>query len=163
MLCGCDAAQRGTTLQFALALMLTMHVTFYAPEAGGINGDLVMADGNEAHAGFAACGPRYPFGTVFEIMVNVSEYGVPQVVECRDRGGYVGNGNLDLVIRSGDRQTDTAFARAWGRRAVPVRVWKSWGDYAAGKQREYDLQAKLALTPLAYRPDMHPASPTPIP
>lgn len=143
--------------------MLTMHITLYAPEAGGINGDLVMADGNEAHIGFAACGPRYPFGTVFEIMVDVSEFGVPQVVECRDRGGYVGNGNLDLVIRSGDTKQDRAFARAWGKRAVPVRVWKSWGDYVAGTQREYDLQAQQALTPSAYRSEGQPASPTPIP
>lgn len=143
--------------------MLTMHVTLYAPEAGGINGDLVMADGNEAHIGFAACGPRYPFGTVFEIMADMREFGVPQVVECRDRGGYVGNGNLDLVIRSGDTKQDRAFARAWGRRAVPVRVWKNWGDYVAGTQYEYDLQAQQSLTPAAYRSEGQPANPTPIP
>ncbi len=136
-------------MNIALALMLTMHVTLYAPEAGGINGDLVMADGSEAHIGFAACGPHYPFGTVFEIMVDMREYGLPQVVECRDRGGYVGNGNLDLVIRTGDTEQDIATARMWGKRAVPVRVWKSWGDYVAGAQNEYDqaLQAQAASTP----------------
>ena len=152
-------------MHFALALMLTMHVTIYAPEAGGINGDLVMADGNEAHIGFAACGPRYPFGTVFEIMVDMSEFGVPQVVECRDRGGYVGNGNLDLVIRTGNPQKDKAFARAWGKRAVPVRVWKSWGDYAAGTQHEYDMKAQqsVSMTPATYRSGDQSDSPTPIP
>lgn len=147
----------------AVALMLTMHVTLYAPEAGGINGDLIMADGSEAHVGFAACGPRYPFGTVFEIMVDMSEYGVPQLVECRDRGGYVGNGNLDLVIRTGDLQKDKAFARTWGRRTVTVRAWKSWGDYVAGAQQEYDSQAQQALTPAVYRSESQPAYPTPIP
>jgi hypothetical protein len=140
-----------------------MHVTLYAPEAGGINGDLVMADGNEAHIGFAACGPRYAFGTVFEITVDMSEFGVPQVVECRDRGGYVGNGNLDLVIRTGDPAQDLVIARAWGRRAVPVRVWKSWGDYVSGTQREYDTQTQLSLMPPAYRSESQPANPTPIP
>jgi hypothetical protein len=143
----------------ATALLLTMQVTFYAPELGGINGDLYMADGNEAHAGFAACGPRYPFGTVFEIMVDVSEFGVPQVVECRDRGGYVGNHNLDLVIRTGDPKQDWKLAKAWGRRPVPVRVWKSWGDYAANTQAEYDA-ARRTVTPPAYREEPNP---TPIP
>lgn len=150
-------------MQVAVALMLTMHVSFYAPEIGGINGDLFMADGNEAHAGFAACGPRYPFGTVFEIMVDMSEFGVPQVVECRDRGGYVGNNNLDLVIRTGDPQQDRALARAWGKRAVPVRVWNSWGDYTAGIQAEYDTAAKIDAAPASRMDAREQINPTPIP
>jgi hypothetical protein len=148
----------------ALALMLTMHVTFYAPAAGGINGDLYMADGNEAHIGYAACGSRYPFGTVFEIMVDMSEFGVPQVVECRDRGGYVGNNNLDLVIRTGDVRQDLALARAWGRRSVPVRVWNNWGDYAAGIQAEFDKTMLVeAAAPADRMTSREQISPTPIP
>jgi hypothetical protein len=148
----------------ALALMLTMHVTFYAPAAGGINGDLFMADGNEAHIGFAACGSRYPFGTVFEIMVDMSEYGMPQVVECRDRGGYVGSHNLDLVIRTGNVKQDLALARAWGRRAVPVRVWNSWGDYAAGVQTEFDQAVQIeAAVPINRMESREQLNPTPIP
>jgi hypothetical protein len=114
------------------ALVLTMTVTFYLPEAGGINGDLHMADGSEARIGFAACGPRYPFGTVFEIMVDMSEFNVPQMVECRDRGGAVGHHNLDLVMRTGDVETDWQIARVWGKRRIPVRVWQHWEHYVDG-------------------------------
>jgi len=151
-------------MYLAFALLLTMRVTFYAPEAGGVNGDLFMADGNEAHTGYAACGPRYPFGTVFEIMADVSEYGVPQVVECRDRGGYVGTANLDLVIRTGDPKKDMEFARAWGRRSVPVRVWANWGDYVAGTQAEYDKTVQTAAaSPAGRSSQREQMNPTPIP
>jgi hypothetical protein len=100
---------------------------------------------------------------VFEIQADMSEFGIPQVVECRDRGGFVGNGNLDLVIRTGDVRKDLALARTWGRRSVPVRMWNSWGDYAAGTQAEYDA-ARQTVIPPAYRtPPENVTNPTPIP
>ena len=123
-------------MDIVATLVLTMSVTFYLPDAGGINGDMHTADGSEARIGLAACGPRYPFGTVFEIMIDMSEYGVPQTVECRDRGGAVGHYNLDLVMRSGDLKTDWQVARAWGKRRVPVRVWRDWVHYAGGIRAE---------------------------
>jgi hypothetical protein len=125
-------------MHIVATLAVTLSVTFYIPAAGGINGDLHMADGTEANIGFAACGPRYPFGTVFEIMVDMDPYGVPQAVECRDRGGAVGNTNLDLVIRTGELKKDWAIARAWGKRRVPVRIHKNWGEYVSAQQAEHD-------------------------
>lgn len=120
-------------MDIVATLTLTMTIFFYVPEAGGINGDLIMADGTEARTGFCSCGPRYPFGTVFEIMVDMSAFGVPQAVECRDRGGSIGNYTLDLVIRTGNVDQDRRTARLWGKQRVPVRVWKSWKAYAIGR------------------------------
>ena len=115
-----------------------MSVTFYLPDAGGTNGDLYLADGTHAHIGYAACGPRYPFGTVFEVMADMSPYGLPQAFECHDRGGAVGNLNLDLEMRTGDLKQDWAYARAWGKQRVPVHVYASLGDYISAKQSAYD-------------------------
>lgn len=131
-------------MHIAAAMTIMMSVTFYIPAAGGINGDLYMADGAEANIGFASCGPRYPFGTVFEIMVDMAPYGVPQAVECRDRGGAVGNFNLDLVIRTGDLKKDWEIARAWGKRRVPVCIHKNWAAYADAQQAEYDAAQAVA-------------------
>ncbi len=132
-------------MDIAASLLITMAVTFYMPAAGGINGDLHMADGTEANIGFAACGPRYPFGTVFEITVDMQPYGAPQVFECRDRGGAVGNFNLDLVMRTGDLKQDWGHAKAWGKRRVPVRVYKNWGDYVSVQQAEHDAAMAAQL------------------
>lgn len=115
------------------ALVITMSVSVYAPDAGGLNGGHRTSDGTEIRTGIAACSRRYPFGTVFEIMVDVSTFGLPQVVECRDRGGFVGDSNLDVLIRTGDSWADLRIARAWGRRRVPVRVWRNWGEYYASQ------------------------------
>lgn len=134
-------------MHIVAVLAVTMSVTFYIPAAGGINGDLHMADGTEANIGFASCGPRYPFGTVFEIMVDMAPYGAPNVVECRDRGGSVGNFNLDLVIRTGDLKKDWAIARAWGKRRVPVRIHANWVAYADVQQAEHDaVQAMTSVS-----------------
>jgi hypothetical protein len=109
-----------------------MSVTAYAPDAGGINGNgRAMADGTPPRMGHAACGYRYPFGTVFEFQTDVSEYGLPQVVECRDRGGYIGHKNLDIVIKTGDVRQDLRIARVWGKRKLTVRVWPSMAAYEA--------------------------------
>ena len=113
------------------ALLLTMTLTIYVPHAGRINGPGTMADGTRPQMGHVACGPRYPFGTIFEVMLDEMPYGLPRVFECRDRGGMVGNKHLDMVLCSDDVRRDLTNARSWGKRRVPVRVWKSWGDYQA--------------------------------
>ncbi|MCL6511223.1 MAG: hypothetical protein K6U78_11080 [Anaerolineae bacterium] len=123
-------------MDIVAALTITMTIFFYAPAAGGINGDLQMADGTEARIGYCSCGPRYPFGTVFEIMVDMRPYGVPQAHECRDRGGKIGNHALDIVIRTGDVKEDLRIARAWGKRRVPVRVWQNWEHYVVGRNSQ---------------------------
>jgi hypothetical protein len=117
-------------LNLIAAVLITMSVTAYVPEAGGINGNgRVMADGTAPQMGYAACGYRYQFGTVFEFQSDVSEFGLPQVVECRDRGGYIGPRNLDVVIKTGDVKRDLALAREWGKRKIKVRVWPSMAAY----------------------------------
>ncbi len=115
------------------SLTITMTIFFYAPAAGGINGDLVMADGTEARIGYCSCGPRYPFGTIFELLVDMRPFSLPQTFECRDRGGKISNYALDLVIRTGNLKEDLRLAREWGKRRVAVRVWKNWEHYVAGQ------------------------------
>jgi 3D (Asp-Asp-Asp) domain-containing protein len=114
----------------AAIVVITMSVTAYVPDAGGINGNgRVMADGTAPVMGYAACGHKYPFGTVFQIEQDVSEFGLPQVVECRDRGGYIGPSNLDIVIKTGNVKEDLRLAREWGKRKIKVRVWASREAY----------------------------------
>ena len=108
-----------------------MTVTIYAPDAGGINGNGTMADGSRAHIGAAACGYQYDFGTVFELTEDMSEYGLPQLVECRDRGSFVGPRSLDLVLIGGPVQNDVSLARKFGRRKIGIRVWQDWDAYHA--------------------------------
>lgn len=120
-------------MDIVAALTITMTVFFYAPEAGGINGDLIMADGTEARIGYCSCGPRYAFGTVFELLVDMRPFGMPQTFECRDRGGKISNYALDLVIRTGDLKEDLRIAREWGKRRIAVRVWQNWEHYVAGQ------------------------------
>lgn len=110
-----------------------MTVTVYAPDAGGINGRGIMADGGKPEIGFAACGFQYPFGTVFEFTEDMSPHGLPQAVECRDRGRYIGKRNLDVVIRTGDVELDLRIANEFGRRKIDVRIWESWDAYHAAQ------------------------------
>lgn len=118
-----------------------MSVTAYAPDAGGINGNgLVTADGSVPATGHAACGHRYRFGTVFAFIDDVRPYGLPQVVECRDRGGYIGNHNLDVVIKTGNVKRDLALAREWGKRRIKVRVFANWSKYLEHLQTEHARQ-----------------------
>jgi hypothetical protein len=113
------------------AFVLTMTLTIYVPQAGGINGSGIMADGNRPKIGYVACGPRYPFGTVFEILTDNMPHGLPRVFECRDRGRMVGNRNLDMVLMDESVRRALANARQWGKRRLPVRVWKNWETYRA--------------------------------
>lgn len=113
------------------AMLVTMSVTAYVPAAGGINGTGRMADGTLPTRGHAACGYKYPFGTVFEFTEDVSKFGLPQVVECRDRGGMVGNRSLDIVIQTGDVRNDLALAREWGKRRIQMRIYQNRDIYNA--------------------------------
>lgn len=119
------------------AMVFTMSVSVYAPDAGGINGGGLTADGSEPNFGYAACGSFFRFGTVFEIVadVDMDSHQLPQIVECRDRGGMIGKRNLDLVIRTGDVQRDLEIARNFGRRKLSVRVWPSWRAWRQSRQR----------------------------
>lgn len=99
-----------------------MSVSVYVPRAGGINGRYgPMASGLHVRRGAAACGPAWPFGTVFMLPAWVTDYELPRVVVCLDRGGLVGNGHVDVAL-TGDVLQDLETARAWGRRVVTVEV-----------------------------------------
>ena len=118
-------------LNLIAAMVFTMSVSVYAPDAGGINGGGIMADGHEPLFGYAACGPGFPFGTIFEIAadIDMESHQLPQIVECRDRGSMIGRRNLDLVIRTGDVKKDLDIAFTFGRRNLQVRVWPNWNTW----------------------------------
>jgi 3D (Asp-Asp-Asp) domain-containing protein len=150
-------------VNFIAAFLITMSVTAYAPDAGGINGNgVITADGSVPTTGHAACGSRYPFGTVFEFVDDVRPYGLPQVVECRDRGGYIGNHNLDVVIKSGDVKRDLALAREWGKRRIKVRVFANWAGYLEHLQAEYARRQATVMISAPALPESQSLAMSPI-
>jgi hypothetical protein len=119
------------------AALVTLMITVYVPMAGGINGGGVTSSGKEPIVGYAACGWRYPFGTVFEVVgEDMSLYGLPQVLVCMDRGGMVSNGHLDIALVSPDVRGDLSRAKQWGKRARQVRVFASMDAYRRYKSIE---------------------------
>ncbi len=130
-------------LNLIAAMVFTMSVSVYAPDAGGINGGGIMADGHEPLFGYAACGPGFPFGTIFEIVtdIDMESHQLPQIVECRDRGSMIGRHNLDLVIRTGDVKKDLEIAYTFGRRNLQVRVWPSWNTWHTAHENNARTQA----------------------
>ncbi len=67
------------------------------------------ASGKHTMPGVCACGPSYPFGTIFV----VPKLGV---FVCQDHGSKVGDGNLDIWVPS------EKIAEKWGRKTLKVRV-----------------------------------------
>ncbi len=67
------------------------------------------ASGRPTGPGICACGPRYPFGTRFDIP------GVGTCV-CYDRGSAVTNNHLDIWVPSWEE------AKAFGRKTLTVTV-----------------------------------------
>jgi hypothetical protein len=118
--------------QAALAA-LVMVITVYVPRAGGINGGGRTASGVPPRTGYAACGWRYPFGTVFEIQDDMEQWSLPRVVVCMDRGGWVGNYNLDIALVSEDVRKDLLTARTWGRQRRQVVMYPCMNAYLASR------------------------------
>jgi len=87
----------------AILACLTMSVSAYADHG-------ITASGAWTRQGMAACGPSYPFGTVF--IVRTRAY------VCMDRGGLVTDGHLDLFM------PDEDAAWEWGRQTMTVGVWR---------------------------------------
>lgn len=112
-------------------IILLMIITAYVPGAGGINGGLY---GAHCHAGVCtrleighcACGPDIPFHTTF--VVDGTPY------QCVDRGGAIGNRNVDLVAGSLDDAYKIGKSRQY------VQVWRP-GGYE--KMLEERLQREL--------------------
>lgn len=124
----------------AVTAVVMMTITVYVPQAGGINGDMITASGEPVRTGLAACGPRYPFGAVFEIHEEMDDWALPTVVVCADRGGAVGSHNLDLALVSGDVRRDLDTARQWGRRRRRVTIYPSLAAYEATRSLERRLE-----------------------
>ena len=108
-------------IEAALVVLLT--VTCYTPRAGGINGSMNGgAAGIRPYHGMAACGPSYPFGTKFTLTgasaQRAKDIGLPGTVVCNDRGGMIGNRNLDIAIVSegGTARRDYELCKQFGGR-----------------------------------------------
>lgn len=69
----------------------------------------ITASGLHTAPGTLACGPSYPFGTIF----HVPGYGW---AVCVDRGGAITDAHLDLWMEQ------EADALRWGRRELRVEV-----------------------------------------
>jgi hypothetical protein len=111
------------------ALALTLTLTAYAPACGGANGSLAnrYADGSsrplvEHHLLYAACGPRFEFGTVLQLD-GVRDLGIDKV-QCHDRGSAVRGVDV-LVLTGRGCAADRALAREIGRRRVTALVQPS--------------------------------------
>jgi 3D (Asp-Asp-Asp) domain-containing protein len=89
-------------MRLLLFIAITVSVSAYS-DVG------YTASGAWTEHGIVACGPSYPFGTIFIIQ------GEPYV--CMDRGGLVTDGHVDKWMSS---ESD-----AWehGRQEVTVFVW----------------------------------------
>ncbi len=73
------------------------------------SGEGKTASGRPTGPGICACGPRYPFGTRFEVP------GVGTCV-CYDRGSAVSNKHLDIWMPTWEQ------AKAFGRKSLTVTV-----------------------------------------
>jgi 3D (Asp-Asp-Asp) domain-containing protein len=90
------------------ATVATFSVSAYTNAGGAPPFEGLMASGLYTREGYAACGPSYPFGTVF--IIDGRGY------ICQDRGGAITDGHLDLWM------ADEAAALEWGRQELPVIV-----------------------------------------
>lgn len=124
----------------AVTAVVMMTITVYVPQAGGINGNMVTASGETVRTGLAACGPRYPFGAVFEIHEEMDEWALPAVVICADRGSAVGSHSLDLALVSDDVRRDLQTARQWGKRRRIVTIYPSLEAYEAARVLQRQLE-----------------------
>jgi 3D (Asp-Asp-Asp) domain-containing protein len=75
----------------------------------------LTADGSHVADGIVACPKSYPFGTKFYVVE------LDRTFTCRDRGGAIKAGHLDIYVES--LQTADDFGRQWLHVIVkPVHV-----------------------------------------
>jgi 3D (Asp-Asp-Asp) domain-containing protein len=102
------------TVVMALRLMgwpaqvATMSVSAYTNAGGAPPYQGLTASGQYTRPGICACGPSFPFGTIF--VVSGKWY------VCQDRGSAITDGHLDLWVGEDEE------AWAWGRRQMQVVV-----------------------------------------
>jgi hypothetical protein len=117
-------------------IVVVMTVTCYCPRAGGINGSMDGgAAGIKPYHGMAACGPRYKFGTRFTLTgaaaQRAADVGLPATLICLDRGGMIGNRNLDVAIvgEGGTARSDYKLCKRFGGKfRAEVIIEKSKGE-----------------------------------
>jgi 3D (Asp-Asp-Asp) domain-containing protein len=90
------------------ATVVPMSVSAYTNAGGAPPYQGLTASGVQTVPQTVACGPSYPFGTVF--IIDGRGY------ICQDRGGAITDGHLDLWME------DEAAALEWGRQTLPVIV-----------------------------------------
>ncbi len=107
-------------------VLLTLSVSVYTPGANHISGGDTTASGKRVNDLHAACGNRYPFGTVFEVTgpvaAELKAHGVSTRVVCEDRGSAVSNGHLDIALVTGNNDDRLKRAFGFGRRDALVHV-----------------------------------------
>jgi 3D (Asp-Asp-Asp) domain-containing protein len=109
-----------TALVFLLLIAILLSGCAHTKSKGCKSGTVEMSvsayavsgkttSGKQTRPGVCACGPSYPFGTIF----IVPELGV---FVCQDHGSKVGDSNLDIWVPS------EKIAEKWGRKTLKVRV-----------------------------------------
>lgn len=102
-------------------LVITMTLTAYTDCDPGMRCDGIMASGLQTFDGVAACGPAFAFGTVFVVP------GLNRRFVCLDRGGAIGDGNLDIWM------ADRGVALEFGRRKSVAWVFAASYHGGAGQ------------------------------
>ncbi len=103
---------------------LVMTVTGYTACDPGMRCDGVTASGMLAREGICACGHAFDFGTAFFLPA------LHKVFYCQDRGGKIGNLNLDIFF------TDKQEALQFGvqRHLVEARWWETVNNRTARRK-----------------------------
>jgi 3D (Asp-Asp-Asp) domain-containing protein len=90
----------------AFLVCLTVSVSAYTNADGAGHG--ITASGARTRPGIVACGPSWPFGTVFLV--------AGRAMVCMDRGSAITDGHIDVWMAAEDA------AWTWGRRTLTVGV-----------------------------------------
>ena len=94
-----------------LILALVFTITAY-DDSSGIG---ITASGTQTREGICACGPTYPFGTIFYVE------GVGRFV-CQDRGGLVTDDNIDIWLPSYQEAMEFGIRQAEVTAWIPIGV-----------------------------------------
>ncbi len=89
--------------------VVSLSVSAYWDGSGAPPYKGLTASGYYTRPGYCACGPSYPFGTMFYIPGRGA-------VVCADRGGAITDGHIDLWMESEEAAIE------WGRHNLAVIV-----------------------------------------
>jgi hypothetical protein len=105
-----------------LIVTLVLSCSMYAPMSGdGISGGKTTASGKPVANGMAACPYQFPYGTVATIDVDLSDWGLPQDLDCQDHmHPRYARGHFDIALVEGPAKERIARAKKFGRRKCTV-------------------------------------------